>query len=105
MAFNFDGVLKEMADTVAVSLGGDSKKVKARTDKLLNAHREILHELAELALSGDLSEEELRSEIDDEMNVFKSELVASKIATESLLLKAVNAGTNVFLKALLSRMP
>jgi hypothetical protein len=105
MAFDIDIVLKQMAAIIASSLGKDAKNAAAQTSATLAAHRDVLKQIADLALAGDLTEEELRLEIKEELLVFQSEMLALNVADKAALQRAAGAASEIMIGALAELLP
>ena len=105
MIIDMNGILQEMVDVIAATLKKDGQKVKNQTRELLQAHKDALVELSGFALDGELTEEELESEIAEEMVILESELVDSGIAGKTAAEKAVSAATDHFRKKVIDLMP
>jgi hypothetical protein len=105
MDFEINTVLNRMADAAVSSLGSDAKKAATQTNALFAAHRDILKQISELALAGDLTLEELRTEVRDELLTFESEMLDSNVADKSAIQKAANAANDILIDALTELLP
>lgn len=101
MAFDFESVFNEMVSAGEKSLNTDGTKMTSQVRELLANHQDQLKQLAEAGLSGQLSPEDLKSEIEDELVVFKCELLAARVAGEAALQNAINAVSGVLVNAVI----
>jgi hypothetical protein len=106
MVFDINIVLKEMSEAIVGSLGDDAnKKAGTQTSVLFAAHRDTLKQISDLALAGDLTLEELRTEVRDELLLFESEMLASHLAGKATIQKAANAANDILIDALTELLP
>jgi hypothetical protein len=105
MAFDINIVLKQMTDAAISSLGKDAKNAATQTNVTLAAHRDVLAQISDLALAGDLTEEELRLEIREELAMFQTEMLAAKVADKAALQRAAHAAGEILMGALAELLP
>jgi hypothetical protein len=101
MAFDYESIFNEMVSAGEKSLSTDGTRMTSQVRELLANHQDQLKQLADAGLSGQLSPEDLKSEIEDELVVFKCELLAAKVAGEAALQNAINAVTVVLVNAVI----
>jgi hypothetical protein len=97
MALDIDILLEEMAAAAVSCLEGDAKKALARIKALLLSRRGTFQQLSYLALSDELTEEGLRLETKDEMLLFQSEMLASRVADLAAIQEAANAAGEILM--------
>jgi hypothetical protein len=100
MSFNIDSVLGDMLSAVKNSAGADWDAVNAHARRVLQDEKESLVELAEQRLQGDITEEELKSELGDERDTIEAEFQAIQGMTKPMAQKAANAVIKILLDAI-----
>ena len=100
MSFDIDAVLGDMLVAVENSIDSDWDNVKGYAKQVLENEKETLAELAAQRISGDLTEEELKSELDDEKDTVEAELKAVQVMNKVMAQKAANAAIDVLFNAI-----
>jgi hypothetical protein len=105
MAAEFSLIFQEMTTTVISSLGTDAKKVADQTTQFFSGHHDALKQIADFASKGELTEEEIKSEVEDELLVFQSEMLTAKVAEKAAIERAVNTAGKSLTKAIFAWLP
>ena len=100
MSFDIDAVLGDMLIAVKDSVDADWDDVKGYAKQVFENEKEALAELAEQRLRGKITEEELKSELDDEKDTVEAELKAIQVMTKAMAQRAANAAMDVLSKAI-----
>ncbi len=100
MSFDIEAVLGDMLSAMKDSVDADWDDIKGYAKQVLENEKESLAELAEQRLRGDITEEELKSELDDEKDTVESEMKAIQVMTKAMAQRAANAVIDVLFKAI-----
>jgi len=100
MSFNMNSVLGDMLIAVKGSIEADWNTVNVYVKRVLQNEKEILAELAEQRLQGDITEAELESELEDERETIEAEFQAIQAMTKAMAQKAANAAVKVLFDAI-----
>lgn len=100
MSFDIDEVLVHMLSAMKDSVDVDWDNVKGYAKQVLENEKEVLSELAEQRFKGEITEEELRSELDDEKDTVEAEMKAIEIMTEAMAQRAANAAIDTLFNAI-----
>jgi hypothetical protein len=95
MAFDIDQTLKQMGTAMASVLAGEWPKVQACVTQALQAERDVLSAIAEARLAGEIDDDELKSQLEDEKGALQAALLVCKISAEVMAQQAVNAAMRV----------
>ena len=104
MSIDIDAVLGDMLAAVKDSIEADWDDIEGYAKQVLENEKDALAELAEQRLRGDLTEEELESELDDERDTVEAELKAIQVMTKAAAQRAANAAMDVLSKAISAAM-
>ena len=101
MAMNFDinEVLAEMIAAIKDTVADNWNEVKSTANQMLQRKKERLELLAELRISGDLSQEKFESRLADEKLIVEAELHAIAVLSKAIAQKAANAAIEILEKA------
>ncbi len=99
MNFDINGVLADMLSAMKGSVGDNWEKVKPTADQFLQRKKERLKLLAELRITGELSQEKFESRLLDEKLIAEAELNAVAVISKAMAQKAANAAMDVVGKA------
>jgi polyhydroxyalkanoate synthesis regulator phasin len=105
MALDFNALFKDVTENAISSLEKDGMKIADQTTKLLSVHKEAIKQISDYVLNGELTVEEAKSEIEDELKTFQSEMLAAKVAGKAAIQKAINAVSESIIKAVSAYMP
>ena len=100
MAFDIDGTFSDMLDAAGAVLGKEGPAVQACVKRAFAASREALKAIADARLAGQLDDDEMQSELDDEARTLKAALLACKVKAKAAAQKAINAAMDVLVKAI-----
>jgi hypothetical protein len=100
MSFDINTVLGDMVDSVKGIVADDAGKIGGYAKTIMENEKESLEELAKARLFGEISEDELKEEIEREKMVVEAELLTLEIMTKATAQRAVNAAMEIFVKAI-----
>ena len=95
MSFDFDAVLGDMLGAVKESVDADWQELSDYSKQVLENEKQTLKDLAQLRLDGDITDEELKSELEDEKDTVEAELAAIQVVTKAMAQKAANAAISI----------
>ena len=98
MNINIDDVLAEMLSTMKGAVGEHWSEVKTVAEQFLQRRKERLELLAQLRISGDLSQEKFESRLLDEKQIAEAELNALGVLSKAVAQKAATAGIEILQK-------
>lgn len=99
MEFDINEVLADMLGVIKQTVDDNWDEVKSTTNQFLQRRKERLELLAELRITGELSQEKFTSRLEDEKIVFEAELHAIAVISKAIAQKAANAAIDVLIKA------
>lgn len=99
MNFDINTVISDMALAIKGEIGENWDKVKATANQFLQNKKERFALLAELRISGDLSQEKFKSRLNDEKLVAEAELNTLAVISKAIAQNAANAAIGVLEKA------
>ena len=99
MSFNIEAVLEDMLDAIKESTESDWNEIEGYLKEILENEKEVFKTLAEQRIRGEITEEELKSELEDEEDTLKAEFKALEVMTLAATQRAVNAAIDIFVKA------
>lgn len=102
MNFDINETLAEMANAIKGVVKKDWPQVKNTVNKFLQNKKERLLLIAELRLSGDLTEEKMKLRLEDEKLVAEAELHAIAVVSKAMAQKAANAAIEILEKAIVT---
>ena len=100
MSFDIDAVLDDMLTAMKGSIDADWDEVKGYAKKILQNEKEALANLAEQRLRNEITEEELKSELEDEKDTVEAEMKAVHVMTKAMTQRSVNAAIDVLFNAI-----
>jgi predicted phage gp36 major capsid-like protein len=98
--FDIDAVLADMLSAMEDSVDSDWRDVRDHAKQVLQNEKEALANLAEQRLRGDITEDELRSELEDERDTVEAEMKAVQVMTKAMAQQAADAAMEVLFKAI-----
>lgn len=104
MSFNIDATLEDMAAAVKGIVNKDRQKISGYAKQIFEEEKQTLNQIALLRLSGQLTDEELQSEIEDEKDTVQAQLLALKVLNKATAQKAANAALNVLYNAVIAAL-
>lgn len=99
MSFDIDAVIGDMLAAVKDSVDADWDDIKGYAKQILENEKEALAELAEQRLRGEITEDELNSELEDEKDTVEAEFKAIQVMTKAMAQRAANAVIDVLFNA------
>ncbi|MEI8366665.1 MAG: hypothetical protein WCF65_09650 [Parachlamydiaceae bacterium] len=99
MNINIDDVLVEMLSTMKGTVGEHWSDVRTVAEQFLQRRKERLELLAQLRISGDLSQEKFESRLLDEKLIAEAELNALGVLSKAVTQKAASDGLEILKKA------
>lgn len=100
MGFNIDAVLAEMLGAVKDSVEGDWDDLQGYAKQIFENEKAMLAELAGQRLRGEINDDELQSELDDEKMTIEAELKALNVISQAMTQRAANAAMDVLYQAI-----
>jgi len=99
VSFDINAVLKDMLAAVKDTVGEDWGDIKDYAQQVLKNEKEMLDELAKQRLRGEITDEELLSELDDERDTVAAELRAIAAMNKAMAQGAAKAAMGVLFNA------
>lgn len=99
MAFDINETLADMLSAIKNVVSDNWDEVKSTANQFLNRKKERLQLLAELRITGELSQEKFESRLQDEKLIAEAELHAIAVISKAIAQKAANAAIDVLQKA------
>lgn len=99
MSFNIQLVLQDMLGAIKDSTEADLSEIESYLKEILENEKEVFQTLAEQRIMGEITEDQLKSELEDEEDTLKAELKAIEVMTLAASQRAVNAAIDIFIKA------
>ena len=99
MSFNINNVINDMVSVMKNSVESDAEDISGYAQQVLQGEKETLQELAELRLNGQITDEELKSELQDEKDTVEAQMLALVVMNKAMIQKAANAAMDVLFKA------
>lgn len=100
MSFDIDAVLGDMLSAMKDSVDSEWDEIEGYAKQILDNEKDALLELAEQRLRGEITEEELKSELDDEKDTVEAEMKAIQVMTKAMAQRAANATLDVLYNAI-----
>jgi hypothetical protein len=104
MNFDIKAVLADMTSAMKGTVGDNWEEVKSVADQFLERSKERLELLAQLRITGDLTQEKFESRLLDEKLIAEAELnalqVISKAAAQKAAVAAMDVVSNAVQKAI-----
>jgi len=99
MNFNINEVVSEMLSAVKDTVSDNWAEVKSTMNQFVQRRKERFALLADLRISGELSQEKFESRLEDEKLILEAELNAITVITKAIAQKASNAAVEILEKA------
>ena len=99
MSFNINEIASDMLSAIKGAVADNWDEVKTTSLQFLQRRKERLQLLAELRISGELSQEKFESRLSDEKLIVEAELNALAVISKAIAQKAANAAIDVLVKA------
>jgi len=102
MSIDIDAVISDMLSAIKKSVDADWNDIRGYAKQILENEKETISELADQRLKGEITEEELTSELKDEKDTIEAELKAIQVMTKAMAQRAANAAIDILLNAIRS---
>ena len=100
MGFKIDQALEDMTGAVASVVSNDWPGIKSCVEKALQDEKDALKEIVDAHEAGDLTDEDLESQLEDEKLALESALLACQVKTKVMAQNAANAAINALTAAI-----
>lgn len=101
MNLDLNELANGLAGVLRKSINKDLPEIKEYAQRIVLSERQVLERLAQLFAAGEITEDELRSELQDEEATVKNQLLAIKEMSEAAAQRATNAALKFLGDALL----
>jgi len=102
MSFDIEGTFEEMLAAISGVVSGEWPAMKECVEKALEDEKEALEMIASLRLAGDIDDEDLKSNLEDEKVVLEAALLACSVRAKVVAENAANAAIDVLNKAIMA---
>jgi len=100
MSFDIDKTVADMAKAIGAVLTTEWPKIKDCAENVLKDEKDALADIAKARLLGEINDEELKSELEDEQTTLEAALLVCEIKAKAMVQKAINSALNVFVEAI-----
>ncbi len=100
-----DDTLQKMLEAARNSLAKGGPKVRSCMQEALKEETQAFQEIAEARIRGEISEEELESQLDDERKTLEAAFLACRVESKVAIQNAANAAIDAFTDALKGVLP
>jgi hypothetical protein len=104
MSFNIDTTIEDMVTAVKGIVDEDKDKIKGYARQIFDEEKQTLNQLALLRVSGQITDEELQSELEDEKDTVQAQLLALKVLNKATAQRAANAALDVLYQAVIAAL-
>lgn len=102
MTFDINAVTADMLSAIKTTAGANIATVQTTAQQFLARDKERLQQLAELRITGEISQQKFESRLADEKLVVEAELCAITVITKAIAQRAANAAIEVLEKAVIA---
>ncbi|OOZ38214.1 hypothetical protein BOW53_16240 [Solemya pervernicosa gill symbiont] len=99
MKIDIDTALEGALSSMKESVDGDWNCLEAHAKKVLENNKAALSELALMRVRGEITADELKSELEDESDTLRAEMYAAQVITKAMAQNAANAVTDALMNA------
>lgn len=99
MKFDINKVINDMLAGVKDTVADNWDEVKDVTEQFMQHRKERLLLIAELRITGELTEEKFKSRISDEKLILEAELNAMAVITKAIAQRAANTAIDILEQA------
>jgi hypothetical protein len=99
MKLDINKVISDMLAGVKGTVADSWDEVKAVTEQFMQRRKERLLLIAELRITGDLTEEKFKSRLNDEKLMLEAELNALAVITKAIAQRAANTAIDILEQA------
>ncbi len=100
MKFDIEETGKNMLAAAAGVLTGEWPGIQACVTKAFEEEQEALAAIAQARLAGEINDDQMWSQLDDEKDVLTASLLACKVRTKAAAQKAINAALKALTDAI-----
>lgn len=100
MSFNIESVLSGMLAAASEVLSTEWPKVKSCVERAFKEERDALEAIAQARLTGEIDDDDMESELEDEKATLKVALLACDVAGKVAAQNAANAAIGVLQNAI-----
>lgn len=91
MSFDVDAALVQMSSAIRGVVSDQWPGIKSYAEQVLEGEKDTLKKLADLRISGGLTQEEFDSELDDERRTVEAQFEALQVMSKAMSQRAANA--------------
>lgn len=99
MSLNIDNTLESMALAIKDVISSESPALRDCIRKALDDERQALQDIASARLAGEITDEDMQSQLEDEEAALRAVLLACQVRSKAIIQKAANAAIKVFTDA------
>jgi hypothetical protein len=99
MKLDINKIISDMLAGVKGTVADNWDEVKAVTEQFMKNRKDSLLLIAELRISGDLTEEKFKSRLEDEKLVLEAQLNALAVITKAIAQRAANTAIDILEQA------
>jgi len=100
MSFDIDTTITGMISAISEVIPGDWEGVKDCVEKALKEEKEALSDIAAARLAGDINDEEMKSQLEDEKVALEAAFLACQVKAKVMAQNAANAAITVLKNAI-----
>lgn len=97
--FDTDAVMTDMLAAIQSAVSHHWKEIKSSMNQFLASRKSRFELLAELRITGELSQEHFESRLQDEKLIAEAEMQALEVISKAMAQKAANSAIDIFQKA------
>ncbi|NLU39961.1 MAG: hypothetical protein GXX78_13875 [Bacteroidales bacterium] len=101
MSFDINTVIADMLTAIKGSVDKDWKEVKSASAQFLERDKSRMEMIATFRISGELSQEDFESKIEDQKMIIEAELNALAVISKAMAQNAANAAIDILEKAVI----
>ena len=94
MSFDIDGAVNDMLSAASGVISGEWPGVKDCVKKALDDEKAALADIANARKTGDIDDDDLKSQLEDEKVALEAALLVCKVKTKVMAQNAANAAIN-----------
>lgn len=98
MTIDYNATIGQMLAAMQTTAGKDWKKLKPRAEQILNTHKQQFELIAQLRLTGQVTDEEFTQMIDSEKLLMEASTNALEVMLKVIMQNCINAALQVLIK-------
>lgn len=102
MDIDFDALIDGLTNVIQGSLESDLPQIREYAKKIVEEEKETLQLLANLRLNGEISDDQFKSELEDQKGIVKNQLLAIGAMSTAAAQKATNAAIKFLTETVLA---